>query len=169
MLTHPGERPRSERTGRLGYPESNTFTYSEPSASCATNRFSGLEIAVDDALGVRRGEALASFGDVAHAARHLGAGALVDQAPEIRAAQELERHERQLADALRVREPDVVDGDHVTALDLGERGRLEHEARHQILVLLELRIEDLQRQLAAERGIFRTVHRAHATEPEQRS
>ena len=111
----------------------------------------GLEVAVDDAGGVRGGQPAAG-GDV-------GLDDLGDRVrlllplPEAPARDQLHRDVRRA-----VGDPDVVDPDHVGVVDLRHRPRLADQPIGQRAVGA---VQQLERDLAAEPDVIGAVHHAH--------
>jgi hypothetical protein len=114
----------------------------------------GLEVAVDDALLVGDDERLDHRHhqlDDAGRGQALAAG---HQLGERRAREELEHHVRLLRDLA-----DLVDDDDVLVAAARGGAGLDDEALGQLGVV---RLQDLDRDLAAELGVAGQVHRAHA-------
>ena len=117
----------------------------------------GLEIAVDDALGVRFGQRLAHLiHDVDDAAQRLRAVAL-DLLIPVATVEEFEHHEeRAIGHATHVR-----DFDDVFVADRRGRQRLLVEARDDLGVLGQLSVEHLDRDASLDQRVLALVHRAH--------
>ena len=120
----------------------------------------GLEVAVDDAEGVRlleRGERLPQHvGDAPQGQRPL----VVRDAPQVAAAQVL--HDDVRLPLLGAAE--VEDGDGVRVAQAACGARLVEEARRGQLVVGQVRVNDLDRDRPPERDLLGAVHAPHAAD-----
>jgi hypothetical protein len=117
----------------------------------------GLDVAVDDALGVGGGEAASGLcGEGERLARR--EGATTQAGAERRAVEDLRDDE-----GASVLGADVEDGDDVDVRESGGGPRLALEALQATVVARDSFGQDLERDLAAEAGVAGAVDLAHAS------
>ena len=121
----------------------------------------GLDVAVDQAGGVDRVEAVADLGDQRHRVGGVEPAVAVDPAAEVRAGNEAHRdvgHAPLLAGR--------VDRDHIGVLDRGGDPRLLGEALGEDLLGGRLGSDQLQRHAAIEARLERQIEDSHAAAAE---
>jgi hypothetical protein len=115
----------------------------------------GLDVAVDDPVLVRVGEPREQLQHERQRGARVGPHARLDPVLQVRALQQLERHER---GAFVLAE--LVDDHDVRVLELGRGARLAQEAGA-VVRAAEPRRHHLERDLALERRVERAVDGAH--------
>ena len=123
-----------------------------------------LQIAMDDAARVRRGE---SVGDLRRDVRRALGWQRAFETQEITEPGALEQLHHDEAVPVR-RLPEVLHVDDVVVADLRDRSRLVEEPRQRLLVGRELGSDHLQRHALADGRMLRQVHRAHRSLPDLR-
>ena len=63
--------------------------------------------------------------------------------------------------------PDVVDGDEMRVIQCGRGSRLQHESLETIRIARDALAKDLEREIAAEHGVFGEIDLAHAAARDQ--
>jgi hypothetical protein len=121
-----------------------------------------LDVAVDDADGVRRGERLRRVEqdreEVLHADRRIGVERVAEGHP-------VEQLHDEVEDAV-VHLPDVEHVDDVRVVDLRRGARLAREALARVLVRGRVRVHELDREVAAGARVDRAPDLAHAADTE---
>ena len=120
-----------------------------------------LEIAVDDALVVGRGEALGDLRGVVDRLAHRQRRAS-DALAQRLALEQLGDHERRA-----VVSAEIVDREDVRVVELAGGARLLLEATQPVGVLGEGRGQDLEGDLATDARVARAIHLAHAADAER--
>src|SRR5262249_34952385 len=124
----------------------------------------GLEIAVYDAALVRRAQRVGDLQRDRQRALRLQRRLGADQLRQRRARQVLPDEVHQLlATAPGLQDAEVDDVDDVRVADVVDRLGFVEEPSGHFLVGRELRVEDLQRYLLADRRVLRQVDRTHAS------
>ncbi len=122
----------------------------------------GLEIAVDDTLGVRGAQRSCHLLDDAHGAHRLDAKLarlqLVEQLAEALALDQLEHEEERAIGQL----AEVARRDDVGVRDVTGRDRFTLEPRHDLGCARHRRVQDLERHLLAHVDVLGAVDGAHA-------
>ena len=122
----------------------------------------GLEVAVDQAGGLRGRQPLSRLQNDAHDLAH-GVG-LAHPRPQSGPLDQLHRQEQ-----LAIERPHIVNGDHMGVGDLGERPRLPLQpGLRQVNVFIGIGREELERYLAVELAIEGGVDHAHAPGSQRR-
>jgi hypothetical protein len=122
----------------------------------------GLEVAVDDALRVGRGQSLAGL-DGGIDRLWARSGPLLETIGEGLALEELEYDV-----GLALLKADVEDGENLRMIEGAGRAGFDLESAPPVGIRLRVRADHLDRDLAPEAGIARAVHLAHASGPERR-
>ncbi len=132
----------------------------------------GLQVAVNNAGGMRLGEPFGGLREVAEESAEVGP-LLVNEAAQGLAADHLHRDVVQRLRVGRARRahrvaPDLVDGDDVGVAQLRRRPGLELEAPDAVFVAHQVEGEDLERDVAPQRLVLGQVDLAHAARAEWR-
>ena len=143
-------------------PKSTTFTKSPPERIGSRTMFSGFEIAVNDAEVVRFGERREHLAEDVDDAPEGERPFFVDDAGEVAPAEEL-HHQVELRAVL----AEVDHADRVRVVEAARRAGLGDEADRGALVAEQVRVDDLDRDRAAERLLLGAVDAAHAADADE--
>jgi len=122
----------------------------------------GLDVAMDEALGVRMGQPLEDLADqLDHAKRRHRLG------HDLREVFALEAFHHQVAPSVFGR-AEVHDADAVGMVETRSRGRLSIEARHHLVVGRQLTVQQLERDVLFQPEVVRFEDRSHRAVTENR-
>ena len=153
----PGERARA-----LGQAEVREVAVLLAGGDCDQD-VRGLDVAVDEALLVRRVERIGDLGEELDRASRLEGALLGEDLREVAALDVAHGEEEDAVLLAR-----LEDRDDVRVVEGGGDLRLPQEALPETLVLRELGGDHLERDLAAEPGFLGAVDRAHAAAADER-